>query len=481
MADNKLFKGGVEILGGTFILKVSKDKLKAVVLPKGESEGGEVDMAGLRPELEGNGITFGLLPQPELLKSGLFCVAKGQPAADGEDAKIKMHVKPCVVRAPKKKDSNKDEVDYRELGSIVNVTKDKLLLEKIPATEGKAGRDIFGEPIPPKTGKDRKLKGGAGVYLTEDEMKIFSKLDGKFVMADGKPSVFGEHMVTGDVDLSIGNIAFGGSNLIINGEVKAGFSVKCRGDISVAKGVNSASVMAGGNLLVRGGIVGQDARLRAKGDIDIDFLENGPAVDAGADFIVNDFIVQGKIKVGKKMTALNGKGAIIGGKYVIGGSMYVMELGSDAEIPTEISVGIVPSLQAQKQKLDEDLQLWSDRMNEIIKNISTLEKMQKEAGGKLPEERTELLKKYKGAMPKAMEMVNTLTEQTKAMEEELEQMVNECVYVYGKAFPGATIKIGSAVRMITAEEEQIVIHFDHTSRQIFVRKMTREERAVVEQ
>lgn len=481
MADSKIFSKGVEVLGGTFVLKVSKDKLKAIVIPKEESGGGDVDMASLRGDLDSNGVVFGLLELAESLENGSFLVAKGLAPVYGDDAKIKMHVKPAVVRAPKKKDPDKDEVDYRELGTIVNVTKDKLLLEKISATEGKAGKDVFGNAILSKAGKDRSLKGGSGVYLSDDQMKIFSKLDGKFVMADGKPSVFAEHSIKGDVDLSIGNIAFGGSGLNINGEVMPGFHVKCRGDITIGKGVNGASVMAGGNLTIRGGIVGEDAALRAKGDIDIDFMENGPKVDVAGDFIIHDFVVQGKAKVGKKMTALEGKGAIIGGKYVVGGSVYVKELGSDAEISTEISVGIIPALQAKKQKLDEDLELWSERMNDVIKNISSLEKMQKEQGGELPEDRVELLKKYKNAMPKTMEKVSTLTEEEKVMEEELDQMVNECIYVYGKLFPGVTVKIGPAIRVISAEEEQVVVHFDKQSRQIFVRKMTREERGDVEQ
>ena len=79
-------------------------------------------------------------------------------------------------------------------------------------------------------------------------------------------------------------------------------------------------------------------------------------------------------------------------------------------------------------------------------------------------------------MPKAMERVNNLNEMNKQMDEELEQMVNECVYVYGILYPGVSIRIGSAIRTITAEEEQVVVHFDKTTRQIFVRKMSREER-----
>lgn len=481
MAENKLIKDGVEVFDGQFILKLSKDRMRAALLPRDQMDEIDVNQERLKVELEGQGVVYGILDKPEPTGKGSFYVAKGKPPAHGEDAKVKMHVKPSVVRAPKMKDPDKDQVDYRELGNVVNVSKDKLLLEKILATEGTPGKDVFGKDIPAKPGKDRKLKGGPGVYFSDDEMKVFAKFDGKFLMADGKPSVYSEHSVTGDVDLSVGNIAFGGTELVISGEVLPGFSVKCRGNVSIGKGVNNATVMAGGNLSVRGGTIGEDAALRAKGDISVDFVENGPVLETSENLHVNDFIVQGKAKVGKKMTALKGKGTIIGGKYVIGGSMYVKELGSDAEIATEVSVGIVPALQAKKQKLEEELALWSDRMNELIKNISALEKMKKDEGGKLSEEKSAQLEKYKSVMPKAMDRVNNLTEMNKAMEEELEQMVNECVYVYGTLYPGVSVRIGSALRTMTAEEEQVVVHFDKTSRQIFVRKMSRQEREEMEQ
>ena len=481
MASEKLIKGGVAIQDEAFILKVSKDRLLAVAVPKDAKTGSALDLALLARELDEHGISSGVLPAPQPMNDGSFCVAKGEPPQPGEDAKVKLHVKPAVVRSPKMKDPERDEVDFRELGSIVNVTKDCLLVEKLPPTLGKAGKDVFGTGIPAKAGKDRKLKCGAGVYLSDDETRIYAKYDGKFVMADGKPSVFEEHIVRGDVDLTVGNIAFGGTKLFIQGEVLPGFSVKGRGEVLVKKGVNNAYVMAGGSLTVLGSVVGEQTVLRAKGNVTVDFMENGPRVETAGDLIVNDYIVQSQALIGRNLVAKGkGKCVVIGGRYVMGGSMYVKDLGSDAEISTLVSVGIVPSLQAKKQKLDEDLKLWSDRLNEIIKNISSLEKMKKEMGAEFTEDRLLLLQKYTGAMPKAMDRVNALTEQVKAMEEELGKMVNESVYVYGRLYPGVVITIGSISRTITGEEDQCVAYFDANTRQIFVRKMGREERAFFE-
>ncbi len=475
MANEQALKG-VEIHDGTFILKVTKDRLQAVVTPKDMKANAKLDPERLARELKENNIEAVLLADLEPVGAGSLCVAKGVPPIQGENSKAKMHVKPAMVHVPKRKDASTDMVDFRELGSIVNVAKDRLLLEKIPPTPGEAGKDVFGAAIPAKPGKDRKLKYGKGVYLSENEMKVFSSLDGKFVMAEGKPSVHAEHIISGDVDLKVGNIAFAGSHITVNGEVLPGFNVKCRGDITIRQGVNNGFLMAGGNLAISGGVVGEDSVLRAKGDINVDFVENGPKIETASSLFVNDFLVQTEAKVGKNILATKGKGTIIGGKFTIAGSMHVKELGSDAEVITDISVGIVPSLQAKKQQLDEDMQLWSDRMNEIIKNISALEKMKKEGGGKLPEDKAALLTKCQTAMPKAMDKVNQLTESSAALEEDLERMVNECVYVYGTLYPGVIVRLGNVSRTISLEEQQVVVTFDKSSQQILVRKMTDKER-----
>ncbi|MFA6498062.1 MAG: FapA family protein [Desulfurivibrionaceae bacterium] len=475
MANEKLFKGGVEIQNGAFILRVTKDRLQAVVTPKDIKAGAQLDNDFLQKELAENGIVGGVLPTPESAGGGSFYVAKGTAPVPGENARVKMHVKPAIP-GPQRSDPDKDQVDYRETGSIVNVAKDRLLLEKIAPGLGKAGQDVFGVGIPAKPGKDSKLKEGKGVTLSPDETKIFAALDGKFVMADGKPTVSGEHSIAGDVDMKEGNILFGGASLVISGEVLPGFNVKCRGDIKIGQGVSNASVMAGGSLTVMGGVVGEESTLRAKGDITVEFVENGPKLETAGYLRVNDVLLQAQASVGKDVIATQGNGTIIGGKIVAAGSVHVKELGSEAEVITEVCVGLVPSLQVKKQKIDEDLALWSDRLNEVIKNISALEKIKKELAGKFPDDKSTLLAKCKAFMPKAMEKVNLLTEESNALELELEQMVNEVVYVYGRLFPGVMVKIGSMTRVITLEEEQSVIYFDKVSHQILVRKMSRDER-----
>ncbi len=49
------------------------------------------------------------------------------------------------------------------------------------------------------------------------------------VYEKGKIEIFPEYTLKGDVDFSVGNIYFVGKKLIIQGDIKYGFKVNCKG------------------------------------------------------------------------------------------------------------------------------------------------------------------------------------------------------------------------------------------------------------
>ena len=476
MASN-VMSTGVPVCDDTFLLRVSKDKMYAVLVPKDENAG-DPDCATLGNDLDMNGIVHGLLPKPVASKGG-FVVAKGDPVVNGENAIVKAHVKPSVVRAPKVKDASRDRVDFRELGCIVNVAVGQLLLQKIPPTEGTSGTDVFGRTIYPKHGKDIKMRVGPGVTLSDDGMKVTADVEGKFVVGDGKAAVYEEHVVSENVDLSTGNITFAGKSLTINGLVQPGFKVKCKGDIYISKGVNSAAIIAGGAIQIKGGVVGQDARVKAMGNITIDFSENGPLLETKESLYVDDVIIQSQVKVGKDVKALKGKGILIGGEFIVGGSVYCKELGSDAEVVTNVTVGVDPVLEEKKKKFAEDKEIWPEKMNDILRNTTGLKKMKTEQGGKLPPEKEELLKKFNAMLPDVMEKVNDLKIREEELNEEISAAADKAIHVFNAVFPGVTVKIGKGIRTINLEESSTVILLDRKSLQIHCTAMTSKERDAV--
>lgn len=477
-----LSKKPVKICNDRFLLKLTKDKLKAFLqLVDDEYSFDDVPFDDILKEVQERGVVFGFVSKLPPAREGKTVVAGGKEVVPGENAKIKPVVKPSIISQLRSKMMGKDRVDFRELGNIVNVAAGSLLLKKIPATAGVPGQNVLGEEIVPKPGKDVAIKCGPGVELSEDGLNVTATIDGKFVMADGKPAVYAEHVVASDVDMTVGNIAFCGTRLEITGEVLPGFKIKCKGDVVVGKGVNNAQILAGGNIKISGGLIGLDAEIRAKGNITIDFCENFGEIEARGSLTVNNFVVQGRVKTGGNMTVLQGKGVVIGGKYILGGSLHVKELGSEAEVVTEVIVGLRPELEKRKRQIEAAKAYWPNRMNEVLKNISALNEMKKAEGKDFGGEKAAVLTELNKLMPEVMEKNNQLTEMEKQLDRDLEQAATESIYVYGTLYPGVSVTIGKTVRILDKRENQVVVELQKSTMQIYVRGMTPEEKEMAAQ
>ena len=480
MASDSLFKEGVAVYGEKFTLKVSKERLEALISPRAPGSVvniREIDIKMLHDELRAAGVNFGLLASPVVWSDGSYCVAQGVVAVPGENAKIKTYVKPGIAQVPQANDPMKDKIDFHEMGAIVNVPKDKLLLEKVPLTLGRPGRTVTGEVLNTKPGKDITIKVGPGITLSADGIKGISAVEGKFVLVDGKAAVVVEHTVNGDIDFNVGNIAFVGTRLTISGAVQPGFKVKCKGDIIIGQGVQySAEVTSGGNLEIKAGVIGHDVVIKCWGNFSVNFMENVGRVEVKGDLNVTESMVQVHAMVGGNIRVLQGKGILAGGHYVVGGSVFVKELGSVDEVETNLSVGVNPALDEKKDKLNEEKAVWSAKMNELIRNTTGLKALQKEKGSAFPPEQADLLKKYNHMLPQVMAKVNQLAEEEEALQAELEQAISESIYVFGLLHPGAKISIGGITRIINSPENGVIIHFDREKRQIHCRAMSPDER-----
>lgn len=456
---------------------MSKDKLLATIHPVDETVSYDgLDFNEIIKEIQQNGICSGLVDELKPDGKRIAAVANGTSSVPGENARIKPVIKPSVVRTPKATEPGKDVVDYRELGSVVNVREGQLLLEKISATKGVAGKDVYGAEIRTKDGKDLAIKCGPGVALSEDGLQVKATVQGKFLMQDGKPSVYEEHTVQGDVNLKVGNISFCGKELKIQGAVLPGFKVKCMGNVSVFKGVNNAEIHSEGNVFIKGGLVGEDAVIKANGDISVDFCENIDFLETRGNLIIRDVIVQGKAKVAGDIKALDGKGKIIGGSFVVGGSMYTKELGSDGEVVTDVVVGLNTALEKRKSKIEEAMAIVPPKLNEVLKNISALNDMKKKEGKEFGGEKAKTLDILNKMMPKLMERNNQLQELHVQLNEDLDKAADECVYVVGTLYPGVKITIGKAVRVVSNEEKQVVAEFNRKKQKIIIRTMSNDEK-----
>ena len=480
MANQNFAKSPIKICGDDYSLYLSKDKLTLTLELHESSSFDQDDWPVILSEAGKHGAIHGLIKKIPVMNNGSAVIAQGTSPVHGKKARIRPVVRPEIIQGDgEEKKQSEERVDFRELGQIVNVPEGQLLLEKIPATKGINGRNILGTDIASKDGKDVTIKCGPGVSLSDDGLKVTASTTGKFVMENGKPAVLEEHIINGDIDMSIGNVTFCGKQLTITGAVGPGFKIKCMGSVTINGGVNSAEVIAGESLMIRGGLIGEESVVKCWGNLDVDFCENTGKIETKGQMILHDFVVQGDFRVGKDLVALKGKGALIGGKYVLGGSLHILELGSDAEVLTEVVVGLNPSLEARKVKLDAAKEVWPPRLTEMLKDIAALSALKKELGKDFPPEKATKLKELNIKMPKVMDATNQLTILEEKLDTDIDQAANECVYVHNMLYPGVSITIGSASRVINMKEKRVVVEFDTSNRKIHVRSMTVDERDAV--
>lgn len=142
-------------------------------------------------------------------------------------------------------------------------------------------------------------------------------------------------------------------------------------------------------------------------------------------------------------------------------------------------MGLNPSLEARKVKLEAAKEIWPPRLTEMLKDITALSALKKELGKDFPPEKAAKLKELNIKMPKVMDATNQLTILEEKLDTDIDQAANECVYVHNRLYPGVSVTIGSAIRVINMEEKKVVVEFEKSNRKIHVRSMTVDERDAV--
>ena len=197
--------------------------------------------------------------------------------------------------------------DYHNLGLVINVKKGDLLAEIIPPTKGIPGKTVTGKIIPAKAGKEVRIRIGKNVIVSEDGYKMFAEIDGQPIMYDNKLSVLPILEIKGDVGPATGNIDFLGS-VIVQGNVKSGFSINANGDLQVNGIVEATEIQAGGDIIINRGIQGQGKGiLKAGRDFKVRYIENA-TVEAGEILILPKASMHSCLLAGKNIT-LDGKEA----------------------------------------------------------------------------------------------------------------------------------------------------------------------------
>ncbi len=301
-------------------------------------------------------------------------IAGGQPPTPGAPTRFDSLLD--TLREQSRVIDDDAVVDYRTLGNLLLVVPGTPLMRRIAARPGVAGCNVLGQELPAPAIVDLPYAAGlSGVQPDADDPNLLRAAVAGVPMLQPQGMVVNPVVNVPAVDLASGNIDFDGT-LQVQGDIKAGMSVRVAGDIVVRGMVEAAQVQAGGNLIVMGGIVGglagasresdRLAKVSCNGSVQSLFI-NHAVVSAGQNVNVGREISNSEVSAGVGV-AVGGngtQGSIVGGSTRALRSVKAANLGSMAGVPTTIQVGLNPHAESQRQALSKERQRLTDEKAKI--------------------------------------------------------------------------------------------------------------------
>jgi predicted Zn finger-like uncharacterized protein len=351
-------------------VKVSKDRLQAFILPKGElPEGDGAQMVLAR--LEASGIKQGLLAESEICEllarrpfpKEPYKVAEGELPLAPNPAWLMCHFETDPLKIGALKEG--DIIDFKDRGEIPQVKAGDLIAEVMPAEEGRPGTDVFGLPILPPKPKPLKVRTGQGVEKSEDASKFFAKIDGRpLVTSDGKLSVLPQLKISGDVGLETGHVEFDGA-VDVAGGIQKGFNVSC-GSL-IAREVIGAEVVATGDVNVLGGVIG--ATIWCTGNLKARYIHES-RMEVSGSVVVEREILDSRIDTSGKCQVNRGK--ILSSQISAKQGIEAFEIGSETARPCILIIGVDERVEREVARIGEGISRLRAKKSELENEVSRL-------------------------------------------------------------------------------------------------------------
>lgn len=354
---------------------VSANKLKAYIRIELLEKEVEIKYEDILNYLTEQNITYGI--REEEIKN--YCESKeyskeliaaiGKDPINGADAQLVYDFD--ISKENKFQEKEDGTIDFRNLNNVVNVKKDTVLCHIVPPQEGIDGIDIYGDTVKYKEGKTVLFNHGNNTHISEDGLQLFASTDGCVEIKNEKVFVESVYKVN-NVDNTTGNIDFIG-NVVINGDVKAGFSVTSKGDIKIKGMVEGAFIQADGNVVISKGMNGMGkGSIHAKGDITSKYIENATIVSDKC--VYAEALINSEVTARESIILRGSSAAIIGGISKAENVIYAKTIGSKTNSETNLILDLTKYQEEQqllnaKQRLNQKLEKDLNNKNKELKEI----------------------------------------------------------------------------------------------------------------
>lgn len=438
-------------------VRVSGDQMEAFLYLTDPGEGISYSRKEIDALLNQNGVVMGILDEVvnDAIERGIYyreiLVAKGQDPVDGVDGYYNYNFSRVIDKRPDAKADG--TIDYWNISSIEHVKKDQVIATYVPAVQGLSGFTVKGKSLMPKRARELPPLKGKGFEKQDDDLTYISLLDGKIEVQGDKIVISEIYEISGDADLSTGNINFPG-DVVIYGRVCTGVSIKVGGNLTVNGNVETAIIDVGKDIIFRSGMQGgYKAKVSAGGDITAKFIENTKVRAGGT--IRAEVLMNTNVEYCEKLIVDGNKAAIIGGSVTALQGIYAGSIGNEAEIPTGINVGVSKDVYVRKEILVKKIE-----KNEI--NIKRIE-----VGIKQFQELMEKDPRIKKDDPRKAQLIrakiqdNVILSQDRAELSKLESMIergrNAYVRVSGYVYPRVSVSAESMV--MTTKDKEMAVEF----------------------
>lgn len=354
---------------------VTSDRMRAAlfVFPP-LFDGAEVDIELIEKELNAKTVSYGIDEEKlkeicALKKYFVFCtIAVGTAPVDGTDGEVIDHFRRDTEIQLTVKDDN--TIDYKDLNWLQTINTDEVICDIVPPTMAESGMNVRGVEVKGKNGRKAVAPKGNGTKVTQDETQLLAALNGVLSFTSQRFRVDPLLIIKGDVDTSVGNLEVLG-DVLINGDVKEGFTVKASGNITVQGMVEGANVTAGGDIQVGRGMNGNShGIMEAERDVRCKYIENATVTSSGK--IICDTIINSDISSDEAIVVKTGRGAIIGGDISAVGRIDALSIGNESNRTMVITLGATTHFLREMYELEEKRKEVATEVAELEKNISYL-------------------------------------------------------------------------------------------------------------
>lgn len=364
---------------GSIAIEISPDKMQASLKLTAAWGGKQIDLPEILTHLKKNNVCMGLsklkiqalLKQLSTLKPGEICqseIAQGKAPVNGLNAVLERKVFLARERLLQPQEREDGSVDMRNLGAMIVVKANDLLMVKHLATEGTPGYNIKGEVLKQKPGKDAVLQVGTGTaFHPKDPNKLIATVPGQPVETRTGMNV-DDILQLKDVDISTGHVTFKGS-ILITGDVHEGMIVKSSGDITVMGFVDSATLEAEGDVTVSKGIIGRQIKaneystnIYSQGQISAQFVQYSQLVAKG-NILVTKQLLHSNTKTAGSLTVSDPsgrRGDLVGGVAHAEKGITAVVIGATAGTKTDVYCAM------GQAELKQDLKLLDESVKAMV-------------------------------------------------------------------------------------------------------------------